>query len=59
MPIFLFPFKYIFKEKNKNYLRIIHDEKIGAIETGLNGNEPKRNPTEKDIVRGILNLLFH
>ena len=31
----------------------------GAIETGLNKIGPKRNPTEKDIVRGRLHILFH
>ena len=29
-------------------------ENPGAMETGLNGNEPKPNPTERDIVRGRL-----
>ena len=34
-------------------------QNVGAMETGLNGNGPKRNLTVRDIVNGRLNLLLH
>ena len=47
-------------EKNKLFIKgNPHTPHVGAIETGLNGNGPKRSPTERDIVRGRLNILFH
>ena len=46
-------FKVIKKKKN------IMPQNVGAMETGLNGNGPKRNLTVRDIVNGRLNLLLH
>ena len=44
-----------------NYSSDEHYAVLSAIETGLNGNGPKWNPTERDIdtVNVVLKLFFH